>query len=215
MLAFSEFDFVVKYFFCVLSALVVLGLLNGLVVLPVLLSLVGPAAEVIPRDDPDRLGTPTPEPSPAPRHRSRSRNGGLKSGFHKRVHPKMNSEISLTTITEEPPSWHSSHEIVVQPEVVVETTTYPSAPEANPSSSSSCSSSSPSSSSSSSSTDGTPIQHQLPSSSTTHSVTTTVTATTRVKVAVHTPLPGAVESSRSFKHKRRRETDADSDSSGK
>lgn len=46
MLAFSEFDFIVKYFFIVLSALIVIGLINGLMLLPVLLSLVGPPCEV-------------------------------------------------------------------------------------------------------------------------------------------------------------------------
>lgn len=35
-----------RYFFCVLLALVVVGLFNGLVFFPVLLSLIGPAAEV-------------------------------------------------------------------------------------------------------------------------------------------------------------------------
>lgn len=47
MLAFSDFDFIVKYFFYVLSALVLLGLVNGLFFLPILLSIVGPPAEVI------------------------------------------------------------------------------------------------------------------------------------------------------------------------
>lgn len=46
MLAFSEFDFVVKYFFVVMTALIVIGLINGLAMLPVLLSLVGPPCEV-------------------------------------------------------------------------------------------------------------------------------------------------------------------------
>jgi len=62
MLAFSEFDFVVKYFFVVMSALVIIGLINGclnnyffnqnislifsLALLPVLLSLIGPPCEV-------------------------------------------------------------------------------------------------------------------------------------------------------------------------
>uniref|UniRef100_A0A915LIH7 SSD domain-containing protein n=1 Tax=Meloidogyne javanica TaxID=6303 RepID=A0A915LIH7_MELJA len=45
MLAFSEFDFVVKYFFVVMSALVIIGLINGLALLPVLLSLIGPPCE--------------------------------------------------------------------------------------------------------------------------------------------------------------------------
>uniref|UniRef100_A0A1I7V5V3 SSD domain-containing protein n=1 Tax=Loa loa TaxID=7209 RepID=A0A1I7V5V3_LOALO len=46
MLAFSEFEFIVKYFFVVLSALILIGLINGLVLLPVLLSLFGPPCEV-------------------------------------------------------------------------------------------------------------------------------------------------------------------------
>lgn len=46
MLAFSEFDFIVRHFFYVLSALVVIGLFNGLLFLPVILSLVGPPGEV-------------------------------------------------------------------------------------------------------------------------------------------------------------------------
>lgn len=46
MLAFSEFEFIVKYFFIVLSALILIGLINGLMLLPVLLSLIGPPCEV-------------------------------------------------------------------------------------------------------------------------------------------------------------------------
>lgn len=46
MLAFSEFDFVVKYFFVVLSVLIFIGMFNGLVMLPVMLSLIGPPCEV-------------------------------------------------------------------------------------------------------------------------------------------------------------------------
>lgn len=36
----------VKYFFVVMTALIVIGLINGLVLLPVLLSLMGPPTEV-------------------------------------------------------------------------------------------------------------------------------------------------------------------------
>lgn len=46
MLGFSEFEFVQKYFFVVMSALIIIGLINGLVLLPVLLSLIGPSCEV-------------------------------------------------------------------------------------------------------------------------------------------------------------------------
>ena len=43
MLAFSPFDFVVNYYFQLYLYIVLFGVLNGLVLLPVLLSLVGPA----------------------------------------------------------------------------------------------------------------------------------------------------------------------------
>ncbi|XP_022105455.1 protein patched homolog 1-like isoform X2 [Acanthaster planci] len=64
MLAGSEFDFIVSYFFYVFTALVVIGALNGLVLLPVILSLVGPPAEVRPPNNATRLTTPTPPPTP-------------------------------------------------------------------------------------------------------------------------------------------------------
>ncbi|VDP58578.1 unnamed protein product [Heligmosomoides polygyrus] len=47
MLGFSEFEFVVKYFFVVMSALIVIGVINGLILLPVLLSLMGAPQEWI------------------------------------------------------------------------------------------------------------------------------------------------------------------------
>ncbi|CAH3129517.1 unnamed protein product [Pocillopora meandrina] len=46
MLAGSDFDFIVRYFFNLLAALIVIGTLNGLVFLPVLLSLAGPGPEI-------------------------------------------------------------------------------------------------------------------------------------------------------------------------
>ncbi|PIO65171.1 patched family protein, partial [Teladorsagia circumcincta] len=45
MLGFSEFEFVVKYFFVVMSALIVIGVINGLILLPVLLSIMGAPQE--------------------------------------------------------------------------------------------------------------------------------------------------------------------------
>uniref|UniRef100_A0A8C8I2S5 SSD domain-containing protein n=1 Tax=Oncorhynchus tshawytscha TaxID=74940 RepID=A0A8C8I2S5_ONCTS len=62
MLAGSEFDFIVRYFFAVLAILTVLGVLNGLVLLPVLLSYFGPYPEVTPVDGRSQLPTPSPEP---------------------------------------------------------------------------------------------------------------------------------------------------------
>lgn len=174
-----------RYFFYVLLALTVLGVLDGLVFLPVLLSLVGPPAEVVPRNHPDRLPTPTPPPSPQPTHahshsgssrrsggrsgsggrscRRSSGSGGGSSSLYPRLH---GSNLSLTTITEEPSSstrssqsLRSSHEIVVEPQVVVETTTSP----------------------------GTTY---LGEGHHDHHITTKVTATAKVKVELHTPLPG-------------------------
>ncbi|XP_047382143.1 protein patched homolog 1 isoform X3 [Sciurus carolinensis] len=65
MLAGSEFDFIVRYFFAVLAILTILGVLNGLVLLPVLLSFFGPYPEVSPAHGLDRLPTPSPEPPPS------------------------------------------------------------------------------------------------------------------------------------------------------
>ncbi|XP_038259048.1 protein patched homolog 1 isoform X2 [Dermochelys coriacea] len=65
MLAGSEFDFIVRYFFAVLAILTILGVLNGLVLLPVLLSFFGPYPEVSPANGRNRLPTPSPEPAPS------------------------------------------------------------------------------------------------------------------------------------------------------
>uniref|UniRef100_A0A8C5E085 SSD domain-containing protein n=1 Tax=Gouania willdenowi TaxID=441366 RepID=A0A8C5E085_GOUWI len=60
MLAGSEFDFIMRYFFAVLAILTVLGMLNGLVLLPVLLSMMGPPAEVTPVDNSNCLNSIVP-----------------------------------------------------------------------------------------------------------------------------------------------------------
>ncbi|TMS35052.1 hypothetical protein L596_002529 [Steinernema carpocapsae] len=60
MLAFSEFEFVITYFFLVMSVLILLGLINGLALLPVLLSLIGPPCELKPVNGGDTLQTPPP-----------------------------------------------------------------------------------------------------------------------------------------------------------
>lgn len=51
-----------RYFFAVLAILTLLGILNGLVLLPVLLSLIGPPAEAKPDDNAGHWPAPTPEP---------------------------------------------------------------------------------------------------------------------------------------------------------
>ncbi|XP_041359146.1 protein patched homolog 1-like isoform X2 [Gigantopelta aegis] len=200
MLVGAEFDFVIKYFFNVLAALVVIGLFNGLLLLPVLLAILGPNGEVQPKEDPDRLATPSPEPSPKPRERS-SRIGG------RRIYPRVPSDISLTTITEEP-TQYSSHEIIVQPEIVVETTTIPH----------------PSRESNAESSNSSTKYMTLPGSAGATAAPqhiTRVTATATVKVEVHTPLPGSctVDEEHSFKSKRRKlkehdNSNSDSESNG-
>uniref|UniRef100_A0A8C5IVF4 Patched 2 n=1 Tax=Junco hyemalis TaxID=40217 RepID=A0A8C5IVF4_JUNHY len=62
MLAGSEFDFIMRYFFAVLTILTLLGLLNGLVLLPVLLSVIGPPPEV--KTPPSLLSLILPSPVP-------------------------------------------------------------------------------------------------------------------------------------------------------
>nr|XP_019572105.1 PREDICTED: protein patched homolog 2 isoform X1 [Rhinolophus sinicus] len=62
MLAGSNFDFIVRYFFMVLTVLTLLGLLHGLALLPVLLSILGPPPEVIQlyKESPEVLSPPAP-----------------------------------------------------------------------------------------------------------------------------------------------------------
>lgn len=123
MLYTSPFEFIVRHFFWLLLAVMIIGVINGLFFFPILLSLLGPAAELVPLEHSDRISTPSP---PQQRHkrtnnktvvlnnRSSSSGGGggrssssnNKSHHHKNVN--LNNEPSLTTITEEPQSWKSS-----------------------------------------------------------------------------------------------------------
>ncbi|CAM9779550.1 unnamed protein product [Lampetra fluviatilis] len=80
MLVGSEFDFIVWYFFAVLTIMTVLGLLNGIVLLPVLLSIVGPPPEVTPAGGGSRLPTPSPQPPPYPARRGRGGGGDAGGG---------------------------------------------------------------------------------------------------------------------------------------
>merc|ERR1719412_2764748 len=103
MLAFSQFDFIVRYFF--------LGLFNGLVFLPVLLVMVGPPSQVEPFSNADCLPPATPEPSP-PRfklkpHKPKSSRSHEKKELRSSTKEscnkprRHNSEVSLSTIAEE------------------------------------------------------------------------------------------------------------------
>ena len=44
MLAFSPFEFVIKYFFTIFLLVVGLGLINGIILLPVVLDVMGPTS---------------------------------------------------------------------------------------------------------------------------------------------------------------------------
>merc|ERR1719483_1093026 len=102
MLAFSQFDFIVRYFFLVLAALILLGLFNGLVFLPVLLVMLGPPAQVEPSGEgsnPDSLPPCTPELPPPKFKVKLPKPAKSSSSSHK---PKRhNSDLSLSTIAEE------------------------------------------------------------------------------------------------------------------
>ena len=71
-------------------------------------------------DDADFLSNPTPEPSPSVGWRRYHQPSSCQSGV-RWMYPRQDSDISLSTITEEP-TQYSSHEIIVHPEVVVKTT---------------------------------------------------------------------------------------------
>ncbi|CDW56596.1 protein patched homolog; patched family protein [Trichuris trichiura] len=108
MLAFSEFEFIVQYFFLVMSTLILLGIFNGLVVFPVLLSWVGPPPEVQSLDNSNCL--PPPSPSFVSKQlsslcKSLGGTGGSDIGLNRssrRGVPRA-SDMSLSTITEETP----------------------------------------------------------------------------------------------------------------
>uniref|UniRef100_A0A183CJZ1 SSD domain-containing protein n=1 Tax=Globodera pallida TaxID=36090 RepID=A0A183CJZ1_GLOPA len=92
MLAFSDFDFVVQYFFVVLTALVIIGLFNGLAVLPVLLAYVGPPCEIKPVNGRNRLAFP----SAARVLQERSRKGTPPhSGNNNNVDDSMQSDLRI------------------------------------------------------------------------------------------------------------------------
>ena len=110
-----------RYFFLVLLALILLGLFNGLVFLPVLLVMVGPPSQVEPFSNADCLPPATPEPSP-PRfklkphkpkssrsHEKRELRSSSSSTKESCQKPRRhNSEVSLSTIAEETQSQDST-----------------------------------------------------------------------------------------------------------
>ncbi|KAG8179321.1 hypothetical protein JTE90_021988 [Oedothorax gibbosus] len=217
-LYFSEFDFIFRYFFIVLVAFICLCVVNWFLLFPVFLSIFGPPGEVIPYDDPERIPSPSPEPSPLRQRVKHAR------PFNRRIYPRVPSEISLSTITEESQSCHS-HEIVVQPEVTVETTTVTnttngvttvntstSSPESTDSQSEDSSKcNTPCGENSSTSTTNTStINNGQPMGTT--AVTTRITATAKVLVEVHAPFSSSYDISR---YRRRRDSSSSRSSSAR
>lgn len=113
MLSTSPFEFVIRHFFWLLLVVLCVGACNGLVLFPIIISMCGPEAELVPLEHPDRISTPSPVMSRCKRanktvvvHGGRSSRSCSKSmHYHKDINI---NDPSLTTITEEPPSWKSS-----------------------------------------------------------------------------------------------------------
>ena len=114
-----------RYFFYALTGFVIFGSLYGLLLLPILLSMIGPPAEITHRHRRDRSAA-CPAASPDMRRKIRKIKTLPSHYFSRKEFPRVQSDISLSVIQEESESvrshHQSSHEIVVQPEFVVQTT---------------------------------------------------------------------------------------------
>lgn len=122
MLSTSPFEFVVRHFLWLLLSVMLIGAVNGLYFFPILLSLVGPGAEIIPLQYTNRISTPSPPPKRINKQYSNkplivnakrsssssSRSCNKSHHYHSKNTNVHNNEPSLTTITEEPQSWKSS-----------------------------------------------------------------------------------------------------------
>ncbi|XP_004599000.2 protein patched homolog 2 isoform X1 [Ochotona princeps] len=93
MLAGSNFDFIVRYFFVVLTVLTLLGLLHGLVLLPVLLSILGPPPEVV----------QTYKESPEILNPTAARGGGLRWGVSPTLPQNFTRVTTSLTVALHPP----------------------------------------------------------------------------------------------------------------
>ena len=138
----------------VFTGLVLLGVFNGLVFLPVLLLMFGPPADLVPKDGADSIDLPASEAAPAStasasKPRRNTRSNPLAATVQnmetlKVKRPIHHSDASLSTIAEESGSYISSchfdnalpltsqslnanaqASVFVEPEITVETTTHP------------------------------------------------------------------------------------------
>lgn len=133
VLAATELVFIRKYIFGPFVVMLMLGCLNGLVFLPVLLSLVGPSAEVTPLNDGLYLPPPSPviqpqKPTTSSRSRlgqkatyktrKKSRNGRSRS--RSRISTRLKNPPNLSTIVEESSnSCASSISIDLKPTIII------------------------------------------------------------------------------------------------
>ncbi|XP_068147159.1 protein patched [Drosophila tropicalis] len=119
MLSTSPFEFVLRHFCWLLLVVLCVGACNSLIVFPIMLSMLGPEAELVPLEHPDRISTPSPLPQRSSKRNSNksfivngSRSSSSRNNCQKSHHYHKDVNIndpSLTTITEEPQSWKSSN----------------------------------------------------------------------------------------------------------
>lgn len=214
MLSGSEFEFIFKYFFVVLSVLVILGLINGVVFIPVLLSVIGPNAEVIPANNAEQLQPPSPKPPAKPRGETRSRSLNSSRRVLQRMPPV---DQALSTITEESSQYSSSTvSVAVLPEVVVETSVPGNnAPPITTTTASGVGSgrdgrdvcTRPGHCCSCSRTTKSSSRPSAESSHPSSQQVTKIVATARVKVEVHTPGAGVTNYMPEYKSKKRKRRD--------
>jgi hypothetical protein len=98
--------FIFRYFFMVMTALIIIGLINGLALLPVLLSLIGPPSEVTPNDGGSRLPAPPPISSSTSKSK-KSRNGG---GLSLNTTPSTVHVVTEMQVQQQPSNIVYSHQ---------------------------------------------------------------------------------------------------------
>lgn len=91
--------FFYRYFFAVLAILTLLGILNGLVLLPVLLSLMGPPTEAVLANNANQLQSPSPEPMPPPMNHHEYYTGNIPKAPRQAFSETSESEYYSETTT--------------------------------------------------------------------------------------------------------------------
>lgn len=111
----SPFEFIVKHFLLILLAFWILCAINNLFYYPIFLLWIGPEAELIPFQYVNRISTPSPLTKKLNVNNQKMFTMSNKRLCRRDQHhchfKNLNAnfnEPSLTTITEEPPSWKSS-----------------------------------------------------------------------------------------------------------